>query len=352
MPDSRIKARTARKGFGPSSGDRADLVRDAERSRQTLTFFQFLWRELGSSVRPDMMLASRSSNALAIGSILVALGVLALKIAAWQLTGSVALYSDAMESFVNVAGAIIAWAAIRYAERPADSGHPFGHHKAENFSAIAEGTLIVVAATLIIQEALGAFWSPNIEELGPLGLAVNATAMVVNLLWARVLIGAGFRRRSPALTASGRHLMTDVWTSAGVLAGLVLALVTGWMFLDPLLAIIVALNILREGWNVISQSAGDLMDSAAHSSDREVIERAVRASSTGALQIHDLRTRRAGKALFVEFHLVVERSMSVGDAHDICDAIEEAIGAEIPEARTTIHVEPEEKLKVSGLRPE
>lgn len=298
------------------------------------------------------MIDRTSSQSLAIGSVAVALLVLALKIWAWRLTGSVALYSDAMESLVNVVAALLAWFAIRMAERPADTNHPFGHHKAENFSAIAEGTLIVLAAILILQEAWGALFAPGLDQLGPVGLAVNAAAMVLNLIWARVLIAAGAQRRSPAMTANGRHLMTDVWTSAGVLLGLVVVLLTGWAVLDPLLAILVAANILREGWNVIFHSAGDLMDSAAHSDDTEIIEEAVRNSSQGALQIHDLRTRRAGKAVFIEFHLVVDRNMSVGEAHDICDAIEDAIAEKLPEARTIIHVEPDTKLEATGIEPE
>ena len=137
-----------------------------------------------------------------------------------------------------------------------------------------------------------------------------------------------------------------------MILGLTLVLLTGWAILDPLLAILIALNILREGWNVIFSSAGDLMDSAAPSSDRKTIEEAVRASSDGALQIHDLRSRRAGKVLFVEFHLVVDRNMSVADAHDICDAIERAIEDRIPGARTTIHVEPDEKMEPDGIDPD
>ncbi|MFD0981536.1 cation diffusion facilitator family transporter [Tropicimonas aquimaris] len=292
-----------------------------------------------------------SSQGLALASIGVALLVLALKFVAWWLTGSVALYSDALESFVNVAGAVLAWIAIRIAERPADTNHPFGHHKAENFSAIAEGTMILLAALLVIQEAVGALWNPGLDRLGPTGMIVNAVAMVINLVWARLLIRIGTRRRSPALSAGGRHLMADVWTSAGVLVGLVLVLLSGWAILDPIMALIVAANILREGWGVVFASAGDLMDSAAHSDDREIITAAIRESSAGAMQIHDLRTRRAGKVLFIEFHLVVDREMTVGEAHEICDAIEDELERRIPEARTTIHVEPDDKLKKKGLEP-
>lgn len=293
-----------------------------------------------------------SSQALATGSILVALAVLAMKIVAWRLTGSVALYSDAMESFVNVAGALLAWGAIWFAERPADKGHPFGHHKAENFSAIAEGSLIVVAAVLILQEAVMALGATARPEIGAIGLGVSGVALVLNFVWARVLIGAGQLRRSPALEANGRHLMTDVWTTAGVLVGLILVALTGWHILDSLLAAVVALNILREGWKVVVSSAGDLMDSSVASEEREVIETAVRGASQGALQIHDLRTRRAGRVVFIEFHLVVDGHMTVHRAHEICDAIEDSIQAQIPEARTTIHVEPDDMLEASGLEPE
>ncbi|PCJ10137.1 MAG: cation-efflux pump [Rhodobacteraceae bacterium] len=292
-----------------------------------------------------------SAERLALGSIAVSLLVLALKFLAWQLTGSVALYSDALESLVNVGGAALALLAVRYAQRPADRGHPFGHHKAEYFSAVAEGIMIVVAALLIVHQALSAFSAPDLSDLGPVGLAVNGLAMVINLLWARVLISWARRHHSPALTASGRHLMSDVWTSVGVLAGLLLALLTGWAILDPLLAIIVALNILREGLMVIRSSVGGLMDSAADPAEQAQIEEIVHTAANGALQVHDIRTRRAGQALFVEFHLVVSGAMTVAASHEICDRIEAALQAKIPGINTTIHVEPDSKLEPDGLNP-
>ncbi|RYH09786.1 cation diffusion facilitator family transporter [Tropicimonas sp. IMCC6043] len=291
------------------------------------------------------------TDLFALGSIAVAFAVLALKSVAWWLTGSPALLSDALESLVNVAGALMAWTAIRIASRPADANHPFGHHKAENFSAIVEGSLIIVAALLIVQSAWHSILEPGRVELGLPGLAINALAGAINLAWARILIREGRRARSPALGASGRHLMSDVWTSVGVLAGLLVVMATGWALLDPILAILVAANILREGWQVIFSSAGDLMDSAAQPEDRDIIETVVRDASRGALQVHDIRTRRAGQMLFVEFHLVVDREMSVGDAHAICDTIEAAVTARLPGSRTTIHVEPDEKLKATGLLP-
>ena len=205
---------------------------------------------------------------------------------------------------------------------------------------------------LILKQAGSALIARDSQPIGVAGLLVSGAAMVLNLVWAQVLIRVGRARRSPALRANGQHLMSDVWTTIGVLAGLALVMLTGWRLLDPLLAILVALHILREGWKVIFASAGDLMDSAADAEDHATIEAAVRASSHGALQVHDLRTRRAGKVLFIEFHLVVSRDMSVGRAHEICDAMEAAISAALPGARTTIHVEPEELLESAGLHPE
>ena len=293
-----------------------------------------------------------SPQTLAVGSVVVSLLVLALKVLAWRLTGSVALYSDALESLVTVVGALIAWFALRYAQRPADSTHHYGHHKAEYFSAVAEGGMIIAAALLIIREAALSLTHLVEADLGPIGLGVNAAAMVVNLVWARVLLGAGAGRNSPALTANGRHLMSDVWTSAGVLLGLGLAAFTGWAFLDPILAILVAMNILREGFGVVSSSMSGLMDRAATAEEQQRIEEILQQSGSGALQIHDVKTRRAGQAMFLEFHMVVDGDMSVQASHDICDRVEAAIRDAIPEALVTIHVEPDVKLKPEGIEPD
>ncbi|TLP61646.1 cation transporter [Parasedimentitalea maritima] len=297
------------------------------------------------------MLKSVSAERLAIGSIAVSLLVLGLKLLAWWVTGSVALYSDALESLVNVGGAALALVAVWYAQLPADSGHPYGHHKAEYFSAVAEGIMIVVAALLIVHQALEVLWAPDLSDLGPLGLVVNGAAMLINLGWARVLIVWARRNHSPALAASGRHLMSDVWTSVGVLGGLIVALLTGWAVLDPVLAIIVALNILREGVIVISSSVGGLMDSAAEPGEQKQIETIIHKAANGALQIHDIRTRRAGQALFVEFHMVVSAAMTVAASHEICDRIEAALQAEISGIHATIHVEPDNKLEPVGINP-
>lgn len=290
---------------------------------------------------------------LALGSILVALLVLALKLLAWWLTASVALLSDALESLVNVGGAGLAWMAIHYAKRPADAGHPFGHHKAEYFSAVIEGVMIIIAAFLIIEQSLHALinLSDRAPDWGWAGLVVNGLALALNLIWARLLILRGRALSSPALQAGGSHLMSDVWTSVGVLGGLALAMLTGWVILDPLLALLVAVNILREGYQVVASSVNGLMDSAAPEEQRQCIEEIVQQHCEGALQVHGLRSRRAGPALFVEFHLVVAGDMTVQVSHAICDRLEDAIQARFPEAQVNIHVEPEHKLEPAGIAP-
>ena len=293
-----------------------------------------------------------TAEQLALGSILVALLVLALKLWAWWLTSSVALLSDALESLVNIGGAVLAWMAVHYAKRPADAGHPFGHHKAEYFSAVVEGVMIIIAAFLIIQQSLQSLFNLSDQaDWGWPGLVVNAVALGLNLLWARLLMMRGRALHSPALQAGASHLMSDVWTSVGVLAGLGLAMATGWVVLDPLLALLVAANILREGYQVVVASVNGLMDSAAPEEERLQIEEILQKQSDGAMQMHGLRMRRAGPALFVEFHMVVAGEMTVQVSHDICDRIEDAIHAVFPEAQVNIHVEPEHKLEPSGIAP-
>lgn len=293
---------------------------------------------------------AKTVSRLALASIAVAIGVMGLKFLAWWLTGSVALFSDALESIVNVIAATAAFMAVRYAARPADPGHPFGHHKAEYFSAVLEGVLIVVAALLILHEAVTALLEGVGEMTSPgPGLAINLVAAVINGVFASILIRAGRKHRSPALVADGKHVMADVVTSAGVLAGLVLALVTGWLLLDPLLAILVAGNILREGWHVISESIDGLMDRAVDGEEAQRIEAVIRANATGAIEVHDIRTRAAGPATFIEFHLIVDAAMTVEESHAICDRLESGLHAAVPGSRVTIHVEPDHKAKDEGL---
>ncbi|MCG6114570.1 MAG: cation diffusion facilitator family transporter [Mesorhizobium sp.] len=291
------------------------------------------------------MSAGQRVRRLALISIFVALVVVALKFWAWRITGSVALYSDALESTVNVIAALVAWYAIRVSFTPADDEHPFGHHKAEYLSAVAEGVLIVIAALLILREAVGAMLEPQPLLQANMGLAVSIVSTIINGVWAWVLIDTGRKERSPALVADARHIFSDVITSIGVVVGLLLALATGWMVLDPLLALIVALNILWQGWKLVNESIQGLMDRAAEPEDHARIERTILTNADGAIEIHDLKTRVAARATFIEFHMVVNAATSVGASHAICDRIEAALKAEIPFARIIIHVEPDHEAK-------
>ncbi|HWT62476.1 MAG TPA: cation diffusion facilitator family transporter [Ochrobactrum sp.] len=290
--------------------------------------------------------ASVKVRRLAAWSIPVALGVMGLKYIAYALTGSVALYSDALESIVNVIAAVGAWWAISVSFKPADENHPFGHHKAEYISAVVEGVLITIAAMLIAREAWFALETPRQLDEPWLGLAINTFAAVINCFWALLLIRTGRSLRSPALEADGKHIMTDVFTSVGVLVGLVGAIVTGWAILDPVLAILVAINILWQGWGVINSSVQGLMDIGVEPAEEMRIRDVISANAGGAIEVHDLKTRIAGRVTFVEFHLVVAADMSVGDAHIICDRIEDALKTQIESARVVIHVEPEDEAKL------
>jgi cation diffusion facilitator family transporter len=286
---------------------------------------------------------------LAFWGIPLAIAVLGLKMLAWWVTGSVALLSDGLESIVNVVAAIVAFVVIGYAAKPADAGHPFGHYKAEYFSAVVEGVLIVVAALLIAAEAIPAILAPKLPETPALGLAINLVAGIINAIWAYTLIRAGSALRSPALTADGHHIFSDVVTSIGVLFGLVLAILTGYAVLDPLLAVLVACNILYQGWKVIARSVDGLMDKAVPAEEEEAIKKAIAANAVGSLGVHDLKTREAGAAIFVDFHMVVPAAMPVGEAHDICDRLEDAIREVHAGAKIAIHVEPEGE-KAHGIR--
>jgi cation diffusion facilitator family transporter len=294
-------------------------------------------------------LAADKSFQLAVGSLIVGVGVLGLKVLAWRMTGSVALYSDALESTVNVATAVAALIAIRVAQLPADANHPYGHHKAEFFSAVLEGAMIIVAAVLILIEAYKGFFAPRALDAPLEGLGVNGLATLINGAWSAVLIGQGRKLRSPALVADGKHLLSDVISSVGVAVGVLLAIVSGWPQLDPLLAGLVALNILWSGWGVMKESLSGLMDEAVPDETLKTIRETISAQAHGAIEAHDLRTRHAGRVTFIDFHLVVASDMTVTAAHDICDRIEAALKAAVEDARVTIHVEPEEKAKHSGV---
>lgn len=286
---------------------------------------------------------------LAMGSLAVGVVVLALKgFAAWT-TGSIALYSDALESVVNVVTAVVTLAAVRLAARPADDTLPYGYHKAEYFSAVVVGVFIVVAALLIFREAYNGFMAPVGFTADPLGLTVSVIATVINAAWAYLLVSRGRRERSPALQADGRHLFTDVVSTAGVLIGVGLAIVTGWERLDAILAALVGLSILWSGWQLLRDSVVGLMDVAVDARQLMRIKEVISANAEGAIEAHDIRTRQAGSAMFIEFHLVVPGSMTVDDAHSICDRIEAKLREAEQDAMVTIHVEPEAKAKHSGI---
>ena len=286
---------------------------------------------------------------LAAGSIVVGLAVLGLKFAAYYLTDSIALYSDALESIVNVVTAVVALLAVRTSAKPADANHPYGHHKAEYFSAVIVGVFIIVAALLIFREAFLGFISPKPFDPSMEGLLVNGLASLINGAWSWVLIHYGRRSRSPALVADGKHLLTDVMSSVGVLLGVMLAAITGWLVLDVVLAALVAINILWSGWQLMRESVGGLMDESVQDETLNRIREMISTNAEGALEAHDLRTRHAGKMTFVDFHLVVPGEMSVSCAHDICDRIERALRDEVKDALITIHVEPENKAKHTGI---
>lgn len=290
-----------------------------------------------------------TASQLATASIGIGLAVLGLKTVAWWITGSVALLSDAMESIVNVAAAVAALIAIRYARRPADDGHPYGHHKAELLSAVLEGVLIVLAALLILRESWHGLMSPRALSLPAEGIAVNLAATLVNAVWAMVLVRRGRLLGSPALEADGRHLWTDVVTSVGVVLGVLLAMATGWWRLDPILAALVAINVLWSGWRVIRGSMSGLMDAAVPDETLARLSAVIAREAGGALEAHDIRTRVAGPITFVDFHLVVPGETTVFDAHEICDRVEAALRAELPGTRATIHVEPEHKQEDRGI---
>ncbi|RCL00543.1 MAG: Cation diffusion facilitator family transporter [Candidatus Tokpelaia sp. JSC189] len=289
----------------------------------------------------------QKATRIAIISIPVAILIFILKYLAYYLTGSIALYSDAFESIVNVIATIAVVYVIWFSIKPADDNHPFGHHKAEYFSAVLEGALIIFAALLIIHQAWIALKHPCILDKPLLGLAINLTASSINSLWAYILIRNGKKYRSPALEADGRHFMTDVVSSAGIFTGLVATIWTGWPILDPLIAIIVAMHILWQGWKIIKNSIQGLMDVGVEVEEIMRIHNIISAHAKGTIEVHDLRTRIAGRIIFIEFHLVVPAAMTVSHAHTICDYIEHALQNEIKNARVLIHIEPEDEAKLS-----
>ena len=273
-------------------------------------------------------------------SIAAALATIALKTLAWWVTGSVGLLSDALESFVNLAGACFALWMILITRDPPDGGHPFGHSKAEYFSSSFEGILIFGAAVAIIWAAAERLVAPQPIESPGWGLAWSAAATVINFIVARVLAQAGERFNSIALRADSRHLMTDVWTSVGVIAAVALVAWTGWLRLDPLIAIAVGLHITFEAWHLLRESVDGLMD---RSLDGEAVTRArtvLESFHRRGVAFRGLRTRRAGAVAFLQVVVLVPGDWSVRQGHDLLDEIEADLGAALPGIEVTTHLEP------------
>ena len=285
---------------------------------------------------------------IAAFSILVALTVLTLKLVAWQVTGSIALFSEATECLVNLTSSTSAFIAIRIASRPADARHPYGHHKAEFISAMLGGSMIFIAGLFIMKKATLGLLDPQTITAPYQGIAYTATASLINASWCYVLMTQGRKLRSPALQADGRHLLSDVLFSSAVIIGVLATALTGWAILDPLVAAIVAVNILRSGGKVVISAVHGLMDEALPEADLDRIRAIVRAEGDGVLQMHDLRTRHAGPATFVDFRLQMPGSMTVARSHAICARIETALQGALPGCVVSIHVEPEGQAKRRG----
>ena len=295
----------------------------------------------------------RSILRFATASIAIAAIVFGCKMIAARVSGSTALFSDALESLVNVAASSLALYALIVSAKPADNEHTYGHAKVELLSAVATGAMILIAAVLILQRAVAVLMHP--VALAPLshglglGLALNAVAGLVNAAWASVLRGVGTRERSPALLADAQHLMADVLTTIGVVVALTGAALLHLPVLDPVIALFIAAQIAVMGGLTVIRSLSGLLDEAPPPAMTARIHELVRLHATGAREAHDLRIRQAGPASFLEFHLVVPGEMSVTAAHAICDRIEAALKAEMAGVVITIHVEPEMKAKKEGF---
>jgi cation diffusion facilitator family transporter len=273
-------------------------------------------------------------------SVAVAVATIVLKAAAWWISGSVSLLSDALESLVNLAGAMFALLMVTVAARPPDDGHPYGHHKAEYFSSGFEGVLIFAAAAAIIWEAGHRFFDPQpIQQVG-WGIALSVVSSAMNGLLAWSMLRKARQARSVALEADARHLFTDVWTSAGVVAGLLGVMATGWLWLDPVLAIGVALNILREGWSLTRRSADGLMDQALDAEAMAEIEQVLESFRHHTIRFDHIASRRAGQRRFVDLHMHMPAGWTLGRAAALRTSVEQALMSAVPGLRATIQLLP------------
>ena len=273
-------------------------------------------------------------------SIGAAIATIVLKGVAWKMTGSVGLLSDAIESFVNLAGAMMALWMLTLAALPADDDHAHGHGKAEYFSSAFEGLLILLAALSIGYTAIERLLNPQPLEAVWIGLIVSVVASIINFATARVLMKAGRKHNSITLEADAHHLLTDVWTSVGVIAGVALVSLTGWLWLDPAIALLVAVNIVWTGYQLMSRSAAGLMDSSLPAEKLEKIESLLAGYREQGLDFHALRTRQAGGRAFMTLHVLVPGQWSVQQGHDWAERIEHDIHQALPFTHITTHVEP------------
>ena len=286
--------------------------------------------------------ATRRLTRFVFLSIAAAVATIALKAVAWLLTGSVGFLSDAAESIVNLVGALVALIAVRVSVRPPDDDHAYGHEKAEYLSAGAEGALILAAAVGIAWVAVARLLDPQpLSDVG-VGVAISAVAAGLNLIVATLLMRVGREQRSITLEADGRHLMTDVWTSIGVIVGVIAVLLTGWERLDPIIALLVALNIVRTGIQLLGRSAGGLMDHALGPAEQAEIQAVLDAHREDGVEFHALRTRQAGRRAFVSLHLLVPGAWTVQQGHDLAERVERDLRERLPYATVFTHVEPRE----------
>lgn len=273
-------------------------------------------------------------------SIAAAVATISLKFGAYWVTDSVGLLSDAAESVVNLVAAVVALVALTVAARPPDAGHHFGHTKAEYFSAVTEGIMIFVAAVYIIVTAVQRLITPVPLSNIAVGLAISLVASIINGWVALVLLRAGRRHRSITLVADGKHLLTDVWTSAGVIVGVLLVIPTGWLWLDPVVAILVGLNIIRTGWHLIQQSVGGLLDRAMDAESQARVDAVLSEFVSDEVRFHAVRSREAGHRSFLSMHVLVPGSWTVRRGHDLVEDIEERLRAAVDHLEVSAHIEP------------
>jgi len=294
----------------------------------------------------------KATKKMALLSIATSIATLALKFGAYFLTDSVSLLSDALEAMVNLAAGLVALTALTIAEQPADDRHTFGHDKAEYFSIGVEGTLILFAAVSIVYAGWSRFMHPVIPENLGWGICVSFIAAAMNFTTARLMLKVAAKHDSATIEADAKHLLTDVWTSAGVLGGLmVIVFLPEWSILDPLIAIVVGLHIVITGVDLLRRSIDGLMDAALSPAEIKKAEGFIRAGLPADASFHALRTRKAGSMRFVEFHLTVPGEMSVRESHDLCDRLEESIASHLAKASVTIHVEPQEAHEPPARTP-